>query len=69
MKDFEKKIIKVNLNSDSGWVCITGKFIKMEENFLVIINNLNKKIEYISMFYIKTIEILGDIPLEDEYDE
>ena len=61
MKDFEGKIIKIYLDSSYGVVCITGPFMKFEDNFLVMLNPITKKIEYYSMYYIKTITIVGDI--------
>ena len=33
MKDFENKKIKITLNSNSGWVSVTGAYIKQEDNF------------------------------------
>ena len=68
MKDFENKNIKITLNSNSGWVTVTGAYIKEEGNFLVFYNPAIKKIQYFSTFYIKSIEILGDYK-EGEEDE
>ena len=46
MKDFENKKIKITLNSNSGWVTVTGAYIKEEGNFLVFYNPAIKKIQY-----------------------
>lgn len=61
MKDFEGKRIKLNLNVDSGWTNVSGAFIKMENNFIVIYNEMLKKIQYFSLYSIRSIEILKDI--------
>ena len=60
MTDFNGKIIKVQLNATSGWVCITGAFIKMDANFIVIRDSITKKIHYLSMFYVRNVEIVSD---------
>ena len=69
MKDFEHKKIKITLNSNYGWVSMTGAYIKEEKNFLVIYNPLIKSLQYISLFFIKTIEILGEYKEGDDDDE
>lgn len=43
MKDFEGKIIKINLNSTSGWITITAPYIKAENDFIVVKNTLSKR--------------------------
>ena len=45
MKDFEGKKIKVYLNSNYGWVFVTGAYVKCENNFLAIYNPQVKKIQ------------------------
>ena len=69
MKDFENKKIKITLNSNSGWVSVTGAYIKQEDNFLVFYNPLLKIIQYFSIYYIKSIEILGDYKEGNEDEE
>ena len=54
MKDFENKKIKITLNSNSGWVSVTGAYIKQEDNFLVFYNPLLKIIQY-TFLYTKNI--------------
>lgn len=61
MKDFKGKIIKVILESNSGVICMTGPFVKCEDNFLAILNTFTKRIEYYSITHIKSITIIGDI--------
>ncbi|MCI1245534.1 MAG: hypothetical protein LKG11_06280 [Bacilli bacterium] len=65
MEDFDGKVIKVTLNSSYGVVCATGPFVKIENNFLVMINSISEKIEYYSLYYVKTIMIMGDIDPDD----
>ncbi|MDY2913183.1 MAG: hypothetical protein SOV58_00925 [Candidatus Enteromonas sp.] len=60
MKDFEHKKIRITLNSNYGWASVIGAYIKEENNFLVIYNPLIKGLQYISLLFIKTIEILGE---------
>ena len=61
MKAFKNKRIKIIFNSNTGWICETGPFIQVDHNFIVMINELTKKIKYVNMQCIKTIEIVGDI--------
>ncbi|MFA6624157.1 MAG: hypothetical protein WCS80_00090 [Bacilli bacterium] len=65
MLDFKNKVIKVNLNTESGLMIITGPYIKSEENFLVVYNPLTEKIEYLSMYIIKSVSIVRDIEPDD----
>ena len=65
MKDFIGKLIKVFVNSNYGYICVTGPFVKIENNFLVIVNQVTKKIEYYSMYNVKTVTIIRDIVPED----
>lgn len=69
MKEFENKKIRITLNSNSGWVSVTGAYIKEEGNFLVFYNPLIKKIQYFSMYFIKSVEILGDYKEDEENEE
>lgn len=69
MKDFEGKIIKVYLNANSGWLVQTGPFIRIEDDFVIMKNKLNGKIQYLSKNYIKYIEIVHDIADENYEDE
>lgn len=61
MKDFEGKIIRVIFNSTYGTITETGKYIKNGDSFLVMEAEHTKKIEYISMYAVKTVEIVGDV--------
>ena len=61
MNDFKGKIIKICLNSNTGYVCETGAFIDMKDDFVVIKNIASNKIQYISKFNIKYIEIIKEI--------
>lgn len=61
MKAFENKRIKIIYNSNSGWICETGPYIQIDHNFIVMINELTKKMKYVNMQCIKTIEIVGDV--------
>lgn len=69
MKDFEHKKIKITLNSNSGWLAVTGAYLKEEDNFLVFYNPMIQKIQYLSMFYIKSVEILGDYKEGEQNEE
>ena len=61
MKDFEGKIIKVFFNNVQGWVCLSGCFIRYEDNFVIIKETISNKIQYLNRDYIRSIEIIGDI--------
>lgn len=61
MKAFENKRIKIIYNSNSGWICETGPYIQIDHNFIVMINELTKKMKYVNMQCIKTIEIVDDV--------
>lgn len=61
MKDFEGKVIKVYLNSNSGLICETGVFIKFEDDFLLIRNTMTGHIHYLCKYFIKCVEIMRDI--------
>lgn len=60
MEDFKGKIIKVYLASDSAYTCETGYFIKLEDNFLVIKNHRTGKIDYFCLYFVKSIQIVGE---------
>lgn len=60
MKDFEGKVIKLLLNNTSGALVSTGYYIKSDNKFITIKNELSNKIEYYNIDYIKEITILGD---------
>ena len=66
MKAFNGKVIKLYLNSSSGYLVVTGKYIDQDGDYLVIENELNKKIQYFSKYCIKYIEIIKDIEVEDD---
>lgn len=68
MSDFEGKIVKVILNSSCGVICATGPFVKITDNFLVLINTITDKLEYYSMYYIKSITIMRDTDKENSID-
>lgn len=61
MNDFNGKVLKLQLNATSGWVSITGAFIKMDGNFIVICDSITKKIHYFSMYYVRSVEIIADL--------
>lgn len=61
MKDFEGKIIKVYFDQAERWVSVTGNYIHTTDKFLVIRDELSKRIKYINVDYIRSIEIVGDI--------
>lgn len=65
MKDFEGKLVKINLNSNAGWVGITGEYIKLENDFLVIRDKITHKIHYLSMYCVKSVEIINKISMVD----
>ena len=69
MKDFEGTKIKVYLNSNYGWVFVTGAYVKCENNFLAIYNPQVKKIQYFSLFCIKDVEIMGEYKENEEKSE
>ena len=58
MPDFENKIIKIFLNETSGSIMETGMFIEDTKDFLVIKNTLTNRIQYVSKFFIKYVEIV-----------
>lgn len=66
MKAFNGKVIKLYLNSSSGYLVVTGKYIDQDGDYLVIENELNKKIQYFSKYCIKYIEIIKDIEVDDD---
>lgn len=66
MCDFVGKSVKVLLNSDSGYICQSGAFIKMDDNFIVIKSDISKKIEYLSLFNVKSVEILKPVGVDDD---
>ena len=61
MKDFENKIIRVYLNENNGYVMETGLYVDMTNDFLVIKNTFNNKIQYLSKFIIRHVEIVKSI--------
>ena len=61
MKDFEGKIIKIYFNNSEGWVCLSGSYIRAEDDFYIVLENISKKIKYINKRFIRSIEIVGDI--------
>lgn len=65
MKDFVGKVLKISLNAASGWTTITALYIKMEDDFLVVKNGFSNKIEYISKYFIKKIEIVREATPKD----
>lgn len=65
MNDFNGKIIKVYLNTNTGYICETGSFIELKDDFVVIKNECNNKIQYISKYSIKYINIVRPIGGED----
>ena len=69
MNDFQGKISKVYLNAESGWLVMTGPFIRAENDFIIIKNKMDGKIEYLSKGYIKYIEILKDIEADRKVEE
>ena len=61
MKDFDGKVIKVYLNSNSGLLCETGDYIRSEDDFLIIRNTMTGQIHYLCKYFIKYVEIVRDI--------
>jgi len=61
MKDFEGKILKIYFNSSEGFLCLSAAYIKTMDDFLVVKDNISKKLKYLNMNYIRQIEIVGDI--------
>ena len=61
MKDFENKVIKLYLNQDNGFYGITGAYINSSNDFVVIENTFTHKIQYVSKFFIRYIEIVRDL--------
>ena len=61
MLNFEGKVIKIYLNATSGFVVQTGPFIGFEDDFLLLKNPITNEVNYISKYYIKTIEVVRDI--------
>ena len=60
MDNLKGKILKICLNSMSGIITETGVCLGTDSDFIIINNHFNKKIQYISKYYIKYIEILSD---------
>ena len=60
MKDFEGKILKIYFNNSQGWVCMTGSFIRKEDDFYIVRDNLSHSIKYLNKNFIRQIEIVGD---------
>ena len=65
MNDFKGKVVRVSLNSSYGIICAIGAFIKMDNYFLVLLNQITQKVEYYSMFNIKSITIVDEISSDD----
>jgi len=66
MDELKGKVIKISLNSSYGLMCVTGPFIALKDNFVEIISRVSKKIEYYSIYNIKSISIIGDINSEED---
>ena len=61
MSDFKGKVIKIFLNYNNGYVCETGLYIDTREDFIVIKNVANEKIQYVPKYSIKYIEIVKEV--------
>ena len=66
MKDFQGKVIKVYLNANSGWLMVSGPFIRKEDEFLIVKNNANGQIEYLNMAFVKYVEIVKEVGYKGE---
>ena len=59
MENLEGKKIKIVFNHNGeGWAIISGEYISKDNNFIVIKNDLNNKVEYICLHSVKYFEAI-----------
>ena len=65
MKDFKDKILRIFVNELNDFTTMTGLYMDSNEDFLIITNTYTHRIQYVSKYYIRYIEIVRSVKDEE----